>query len=76
MGVCVNRIQWDDPAEVLKRIQIVRFDIIDKHTGAVVGKATTRKGATRAADRRDNEYGAYRYGVRAVYANGDERSCF
>lgn len=64
------------PAEWLARIQIVRFDIIDKHTGEIVGHAKTRHGATRAADRRDNEYGAYRYGVRAVYANGDERSCF
>lgn len=64
------------PAECLARIQIVHFAIVDKHTGRVVATAKTRRGATRAADRRDNEYGAYRYGVRAVYANGDETSCF
>jgi len=47
---------------------ITHYEIIDRRTGAVVGKAKTLKGATRAVDRRDNEYGAYRYTHRAVYA--------
>lgn len=46
----------------------LRYDIVDKHTGKVVGTATTRKGATRSVDQRDNAYGAYRYSARAVYA--------
>lgn len=45
----------------------IRYDIIDKQSGKVVGTAKTRAGATRSADRRDNQYGAYRYSVRAVY---------
>jgi hypothetical protein len=45
------------------------FEIVDKQTGAVVGTAKTRKSASRAVDRRDNAYGAYRYFARSVYAN-------
>lgn len=46
----------------------IRYDIIDRHTGAVVGTAMTRKGASRSVDRRDNEYGAYRYYAKPIYA--------
>lgn len=42
------------------------FQIIDCHTGRVVGQATTLKGARRSADRRDMAYGAIRYSVRRV----------
>jgi hypothetical protein len=45
------------------------YEIHDRHTGTVVGKAMTRSGATRSVDKRDNAYGGYRYGARAVYAN-------
>lgn len=48
----------------------IRYDIIDRHTGAIVATAKTRAGATRAVDRRDNAFGAYRYSARAVYAEG------
>lgn len=44
------------------------YEIVDKHTGRVVATATTRKGASRSVDRRDNAYGAYRYSARPVYA--------
>jgi hypothetical protein len=37
------------------------YDIIDRHTGCIVGHAKTLSGARRAVDRRDNAYGAYRY---------------
>jgi len=47
---------------------IVRYDIIDRRTGAVVATAKTLAGARRSVDRRDNEYGAYRYTHRAVRA--------
>lgn len=60
----------------LARIQIKHWAIVDKRTGAVVATAKTRRGATRAVDRRDNEYGAYRYQARAVYMNGDESVAF
>lgn len=46
----------------------IRYDIIDKLTGAVVATAKTRKAASRAVDRRDSAYGAYRYSARPVYA--------
>ncbi len=37
------------------------YEIVDRHTGAVVGRAKTLKGAARAVDQRDNAYGAYRF---------------
>lgn len=46
----------------------IRFDIVDSRTGAVVGTAKTRAGATRSVDRRDNAFGGYRYSVRPIYA--------
>lgn len=42
------------------------YVVIDNRTGAIVARCKTRKGARRSADRRDNEYGAYRYRVRAA----------
>lgn len=42
------------------------YEIVDRQTGRVVGTARTHAGAIRSRDRRDNEYGAYRYFVRAV----------
>lgn len=37
------------------------YNIIDRQTGKVVGTATSLKTALRSIDRRDNEYGGYRY---------------
>jgi hypothetical protein len=42
------------------------FKVIDTQTQQVVGTYKTRAAANRAVDRKDNEYGAYRY--RAVAA--------
>ena len=42
------------------------YNIIDRHTGCIVGQAKTLAGARRAVDRRDNAYGAYRYTFRAA----------
>lgn len=39
------------------------FKIVDKQTGAQVGQARTLAGARKARDRRDNAYGAVRYGI-------------
>lgn len=47
----------------------IRYDIIDRHTGAKVGEAKTRAGASRSVDKRDNAYGACRYSARPVYAD-------
>lgn len=47
---------------------IVRYDIVDLKTGAIVGTAKTLAGARRSVDRRDNEYGGYRYRAKPVYA--------
>lgn len=43
------------------------FEIYDKRSGDVVGKTVkSREAARRSVDRRDNAYGAYRYGYRAI----------
>jgi hypothetical protein len=42
------------------------YEIIDRHTKKVVGKAKTLRAAIRSVDRRDNAYGAYRYMHRKV----------
>lgn len=46
---------------------IIRYDIIDRHTGKTVGQAKTRARASASVDRRDNAYGAYRYTAEPVY---------
>ena len=46
----------------------IRYDIIDTQTRRIVGQAKTRAAANRSVDRRDNQYGAYRYRAVAVYA--------
>jgi hypothetical protein len=45
------------------------FVVIDCRTGAVVARCKTITGARRSADRRDMEYGAYRYSARAAMPN-------
>lgn len=40
------------------------YVVIDTRTGAIVARCKTRDGARRSADRRDIEYGAYRYRAR------------
>lgn len=46
----------------------VRYDIIDRQTGQIVGSCLTAISAHRSVDRRDNAYGAYRYSPRPVYS--------
>lgn len=47
---------------------ISHYEIVDRHTKAVVGKAKSLRAAMNSVNRRDNAYGAYRYFHRAVYA--------
>jgi hypothetical protein len=42
------------------------YVVIDRRTGAVVARCKTLNGARRSADRRDNQYGGYRYLARAA----------
>jgi len=42
------------------------YEIVDRQTGRVVGKAKTLRGARRSVDRRDNAYGGYRFFHRAA----------
>jgi hypothetical protein len=42
------------------------FVVVDRRTGAIVARCKTREGALRSVDRRDNEYGAYRFYARAA----------
>ena len=37
------------------------YQILDRHTGQIVGHASTLKAAIRSVDKRDNAYGGYRY---------------
>jgi hypothetical protein len=43
-----------------------RYEIVDHRTGRVVAHAKTLRGACRACDRRDAEYGAVRYSHRRI----------
>lgn len=47
-------------------VKKLTYIVIDTHTLAIVAKATTRKGATRIADRKDLAYGSVRYVVRCL----------
>ena len=50
-----------------------RWEVFDRQTGEVVRKGLeTRGGATRSADRLDNQYGGYRYSVRNVAAKAEQ----
>jgi len=42
------------------------YEIVDRHTGKVVGSAKSLNAARRSVDRRDNQYGAVRYYHRKV----------
>lgn len=42
------------------------YEIIDRKTGHRVGTAKTLKAALRSVDRRDNEYGGYRFSHRRI----------
>lgn len=42
------------------------YEIVDRHTGLVVGKAKTLSAARRSVDKRDLAYGAYRYFARRI----------
>ncbi len=50
---------------------IIGYNIMDRHTKAKVGFAKTRRGARISVDKRDNAYGAYRYGMEPVYGPVD-----
>ena len=43
-----------------------RFEVVDRQTGAVIGRFGCARRARAMQDRKDNEYGAYRYFVRRV----------
>lgn len=47
--------------------KIIGYKIIDGQTGFKVGSAKTIAGARRSVDKRDNEYGAYRYRAVPMY---------
>lgn len=40
--------------------------LVDRHTGQTVGYYTSKARARAARDRKDNEYGGYRYSVHAI----------
>ncbi len=48
---------------------IVRYDLIDGHTGQVLASYKHRAAANNRRDKLDNEYGAYRYKVRAIWSD-------
>ncbi len=50
-------------------MKLIRYDIVDKQTGRIVATAKTTASARRAVDRRDNDYGAYRYRAVPVYTD-------
>jgi len=46
----------------------MKYEVIDRRTGAVVGTYTNKTRARNVRDRKDLEYGAVRYMVREVAA--------
>lgn len=42
------------------------YEVIDRHTGYVMGVYSTLKRAIRKVDKLDNEYGGYRYYHRRI----------
>lgn len=40
------------------------YVVVDRRTGAIVARCKTLNGARRSVDRRDNEYGGYRFHAR------------
>lgn len=52
----------------------VRFEIVNKQTGEVVGKYLNRSRARRRADKLDLEYGAINYHVNTVFPDHQVRS--
>ena len=48
-------------------MKILGYNIIDRHTKLKVGFAKTQRGARMSVDRRDNEYGGYRFSAVPVY---------
>lgn len=50
---------------------MVKYAIIDRHTGEQVGKPYTSKNRARTrVDKLDNEYGCYRYSVKQIEFKG------
>ena len=48
---------------------VSHYNIVQFANGRVVGKAMTRKGANRAVDKHDNNYGSYAHKIVPVYKN-------
>ena len=46
--------------------QPLGYVVVDSRTGSVVARCKTLNAARRSADRRDCQYGAYRYRARAA----------
>ena len=42
------------------------YEVVDRQTGHVVGKYKNKTRAKNVRDKKDNEYGSYRYSVRSV----------
>ena len=62
-----HQVAEDEPFPTPK---LQRYEVYDRHTGQVVGGPySSRVRAIRVVDRKDNEYGAYRYAYRPVGGN-------
>ena len=56
-----------DDKHIKEEIENKKYEVYDRQTQKVVGGPySTRSRASRAADKKDLEYGAYRYGVREI----------
>lgn len=55
---------WDSTSKTEREVD--HYKIVHKN-GSVVGKAKTKKGATRSLDKHDNEYGGYAHSIKTVF---------
>lgn len=46
--------------------KLARFEIVNRRTGMIVGRAATLNSARRVVDRRDNDYGGYAHSIRPI----------
>ena len=64
-------LNWGFASTTIKVLTVIKYAVVDRHTGEQVGKAYTSKSRARSrVDALDNAYGAYRYTVKQIEVKG------
>jgi hypothetical protein len=62
----MNSLKKTNTGLTIMTTSVSKYVVIDRHTGAIVSKPMSLVQARRSVDKRDNAYGAYRFGTRRV----------